>query len=87
MKTALPYLAGEIVISLVISLFVSSGSSDSFLTIFGTVNLALGIVGLILGGLLTLFKDGNFAKGISISSALLLLMGFLTCSIFSTKFN
>ncbi|HEV8507388.1 MAG TPA: hypothetical protein VGQ53_18380 [Chitinophagaceae bacterium] len=83
MKKVLPYLAGEIVISLMISLFMSSGSSDSFLTTFGTVNLGLGILGLILGALLTLFKDGNVAKGLSISSALLLLMGFLTCSMFN----
>ena len=81
MKKALPYLIAEIILSLIISIFVTTGNSDGFLTVFGTVNLILGIIGLVLGVIFSIARVENVSKGLLISSALILLMGFLTCSI------
>lgn len=87
MKKALPYLIGEVVLSLIIALYATSGSSDDFLTIFGLVNLILGIIGLVFGVIFSIARVENVSKGLLISSALILLMGFLTCSIVPMKFN
>jgi hypothetical protein len=87
MKKALPYLIGEVVLSLIIALYATSGSSDSFLTTFGLVNLILGIIGLVFGVIFSIARVENVSKGLLISSALILLMGFLTCSIAPMKFN
>ena len=87
MKKALPYLIGEIVLSLAVALYETSGSGDGFLTTLGTVNLILGIIGLVFGAIFSIARVENVSKGLLISSALLLLMGFLTCSIFPARFN
>ena len=87
MKKALPYLIGEIVLSLIISLFATEGSGDGFLTIFGLINLILGVIGLVFGVIFSIARVENVSKGLLISSALLLLIGGLTCSVFPMRFN
>lgn len=87
MKKALPYLIGEIALSLIIALFATAGSSDGFLATLGTINLILGIIGLVFGVIFSIARVENVSKGLLISSALLLLMGFLTCSMFPARFN
>jgi hypothetical protein len=87
MKKAMPYLVAEILLSLIISLFASSGISDGFLTMFGLVNIILGVIGLIFGVIFSIAKAENISKGLLISSALLLLMGFLTCSVPMMRLN
>ena len=82
MKKAMPYLIGELLVSLIISLLASSGIREGFLTMFGLANLILGVIGLIFGVIFSIAKAENISKGLLISSALLLLMGFLTCSVF-----
>jgi len=87
MKKALPYLVVEITLSLIISLFANSGLNEEFFTIFGLINLILGVAGLFFGVIFSIVKVENIAKGLLISSALLLLIGFLTCSVFPVKLN
>ena len=87
MKKALPYLIGEIVLSLIISLFATAGSGDGFLTIFGLINLILGVIGLVFGVIFSIARVENVSKGLLISSALILLIGGLTCSVFPMRFN
>ena len=82
MKKVLPFLIGEITLSFLLTLFMDGGLSKEFGTIFGLVNLILGIVGLIVGLVLALVGEKNTATGLLISSGILLLMGFLTCSLF-----
>jgi len=87
MKKALPYLLVEILISLIASYVENGRFNYDYLTLFGLVNLILGVLGLLLGVIFSLFKEQNISKGLLISSALLLLMGFLTCSVFPLKIH
>jgi hypothetical protein len=87
MKKALPYLFSEILLSLIIAFAVNKGFNDEYLTMFGLINLILGIVGLIFGVIFSIAKEETISKGLLISSALLLLMGFLTCSVFPMRLN
>jgi len=87
MKKALPYLLAEIVISLVAAYVENGRFNYDYLTMFGLVNLVLGVLGLIIGVIFSIFKEQSISKGLLISSALLLLMGFLTCSVFPMNFN
>lgn len=81
----MPYLVIEIIISLAASYAVNGRFDYDYLTIFGLVNLILGILGLVIGAILSVAKEPNISKGLLISSALLLLMGFLTCSVFPAR--
>jgi hypothetical protein len=85
MRKALPYLVIEIIISLAASYAGNGGFDYDYLTVFGLVNLILGVLGLIVGAILSIAKEPNISKGLLISSALLLLMGFLTCSVFPMR--
>jgi cytochrome bd-type quinol oxidase subunit 2 len=87
MKKVLPFLIVEIILSFLLALFMDGGISKEFGTIFGLINLILGIIGLIVGVVLSLMKEKNTAADLLISSALLLLMGFLTCSFFPFRLN
>jgi len=81
MKKALPYLAVEIIISVLAAYVENRSFNQDYFTVLGLVNFVLGIAGLIIGVLFSIFKEPNISKGLLISSALLLLMGFLTCSV------
>ena len=81
MKKALPYLAVEIAMSLMIALAATSGSRN-FVPIFGLINLILAVIGLLSGVFFSIVKSERIAKPLLISSSLLLLMGFLTCTTF-----
>jgi hypothetical protein len=85
MKKALPYLIIEIIISLFASYAANGRFNYEYLTIFGLINLILGVLGLVLGVILSIAKEQNISKGLLISSAILLLMGFLTCSVFPMR--
>jgi hypothetical protein len=87
MKKALPYLLAEVLISLILALVMNRGFNNGYLTMVGLINLILGILGLILGVIFSIAREETISKGLLISSALLLLMGLLTCSVFPMKFN
>lgn len=87
MKKALPFLIAEIVLSFLVALLMTGGFNKDLGTFFGLANLILGIIGLVIGVIFSIAKEENTAKGLLISSALLLLMGFLTCSLFPMNFG
>ncbi|HEY1871943.1 MAG TPA: hypothetical protein VGG71_12850 [Chitinophagaceae bacterium] len=87
MKKALPYLLAEVLLSAAIALFENKRFNSDYLTVFGLVNFILGVVGLIFGVIFSIAKQENVSKGLLISSSLLILMGFLTCSIFQIRLN
>jgi hypothetical protein len=87
MKNALYYLSVEIVLSLLISLFLNKGFTYDYLTTFGLINLVTGAIGLLIAAIIALSKKPDIARAVLISSAFLLLIGFVTCSAFPIRFN
>ena len=87
MKRALPYLAVEILLSLVISAFLNNGFRGGYLTALGLVNLLLGALGIVIAVIIAMIKEDQIAKALVISSALLILLGTVTCSIFPFRLN
>jgi hypothetical protein len=87
MKNVLYYLAGEIALSFIGALLSNVRLDRDFLTIFGLMNLIISIVGLISGVIFQIAKTERIAKPLLISSAFLLLLGFLTCSVFPLRLN
>jgi len=87
MKNALYYLAGELIISLVVSLGMNGGFGYDYLTTFGLVNIIIAVIGLIVGVIVLALNEISIGRGILISSGLLLLIGFAACSAFPMKFG
>jgi cytochrome bd-type quinol oxidase subunit 2 len=86
MKKAFYFLLIEVAISLASALFFDSGIKEDYLTVFGLINLVLGATGLAIGVILSISKSDH-TKAMLVSSAFLLLMGFLTCSAFPFKYG
>jgi hypothetical protein len=87
MKKALPFLTVEIIVSLVISVILNKGFGGEYLTLFGLINLLLGALGIGGAVIFSIMKADQLAKALVISSALLILMGTVTCSIFPFRMN
>jgi hypothetical protein len=81
MKKVLLFLIIEIVVSLIAAFLFNKGINDGYLTTLGLMNLILGVLGLFAGVILSMARSED-AKPVLISACLLLLMGFLTCSVF-----
>ena len=87
MKRALLFLIVEFILSFIACLTMNGWALNrELLTDFGLINLIIGVLGLFIGVILSIAKEES-SKPMLISSCLLLLMGFLTCSVFPARWG
>jgi hypothetical protein len=87
MKKGLQYFGLAIIMSALLSYWQTEGLNSDYLTMFGLINLIIGILGLLVGTIFSIARKDEIAKGLLIASSLLLLMGILTCSAFPFRLN
>jgi hypothetical protein len=87
MKRALLFLMIEFILSLIACLTMNGWSFDrELITDFGLANIIIGVLCLFIGVILSIARKES-SKPMLISSCLLLLMGFLTCSVFPVRWG
>ena len=88
MKKVLLVLAVELMASALFALAIGGGATINYdyFTALGLCNFIIGLLGC-LGGAVALAVNKETAKAVLIGSGLLLLIGFLTCSIFPMRLN
>ena len=87
MKNTILILVIEFLISGLIALISSDGVFNyDYFTLLGLCNLIIGVIGVIIGLIISILDKEN-GKILFIASGLLLLLGCLTCSIFPFQMN
>lgn len=88
MKEILKIFFVQFLLSLVFALLLNGGiDSYDFMTFFGLMNLIIGFLGIVVGGLMN-FNDKRkmMSRNLLTASGILLLIGFGTCSQFPLRF-
>ena len=86
-KTASIVSACELLLSGVIAFFGNANQFGySFLTLFGLINLIIGLLGFLIALVIVIF-DRETAKPVFLSSGIVLLLGGLTCTFFPWNYN
>jgi len=80
-KTVIVSFAVALALALLISISDGINRGEDFLVAFGMIGFFGGLLQLVVGLFLLFLDDKKYAQGFLISGALLIVIGFSTCTV------